>query len=258
MAAGRKEKETLKKQNWEREAQRGRNDGSTVRSQQPKDIHLIICASRRDLITHKVIKSIVFALCPVSSNRWVRNLQLHSCSLGLPAQGAFTSHSLQPKWAAREPRRAEQCHSHCWHSYFLLHEPQSSKAVQEEDMGTRLSGHLITADGRGSSKAADGRGYGWFALHWYHLDLENSLSWACVFYWVAKKKNTLDFSAVLYKHCWWEVQGWQMPAEWGRAFLHVLQMGLGCHMPSLPALLQLAILPGFGKQQEIPFPWLNE
>lgn len=32
------------------------------------------------------------------------------------------------------------------------------------------------------SKAADGRGYGWVALHKYHLDVENSLARVCVFY----------------------------------------------------------------------------
>lgn len=49
-----------------------------------------------DLITHKVIKSIVYTvLCPLMG--CMRNLQRHSWCLGLSAQGAFPSHSFQPK-----------------------------------------------------------------------------------------------------------------------------------------------------------------
>lgn len=94
-AAGRKEKVTYKKPKLRKEAQRGGMMAVLSGASNPKTSVLSV-REGGDLITHKVIKSILFALCPVSSNRCMRNLQLLSCCLGLSAQGAFTSHSSLP------------------------------------------------------------------------------------------------------------------------------------------------------------------
>lgn len=96
MAAGRKENVKYRKTKLRKKLGEGETMAALSGVGDPKT-SIFHVQGRGDLITHKVVKSNVFVLCPVSSNICTRDLQLHSSRLGLSARGAFTSHSLLPK-----------------------------------------------------------------------------------------------------------------------------------------------------------------
>lgn len=150
MAAGRKKKESeiFKTQNWERKLKEGGMMAAPSGASDPKTLIFSVQVGG-DLITHKVIKSFVFALCPVSSvGVWA------TCSSTAGVWGCQPKELSAPIHYSLSELPGSHGEQGCCHSYFLLHGPQRSKAMQE-DMGTRLSGHLITAEIHPPSKVME-------------------------------------------------------------------------------------------------------
>lgn len=121
--------------------------------------------------------------------------------------------------------------------------------MQEEHMGTRLTEHLITAELHPPPRQLMEEvmagllcmGTIWI---WRIIDLE------CVRLCLKKKKSLIFCCAV--QTVLMRGAGLADACRVRESLPACAPDGTG--LPSLPALLQLAILPGFGKQQEIPFP----